>query len=309
MGRHYDFYEFSEALSLINADPYESEIRFITYLDKYPYDYSAYTYYASVLISIRKLDEAEKVLDDVCLMASNDSYFNKNISLYKTFLERYNYAKVKLLSYQNKYLDLYKTYIQPIYDTKAIITLDIDELTNNQTNKDGVNFTGLKLFCLKKIGDSQLAFKESSPYLFRQICRYSNDSFMEHIKKHMMDYNTNMEKNNVTLFVPDFPIDRVLKEVRNNIPNDKGLYFGFLDDTYTFKMDGCGRVNNKLTDYFQIVCLHDTKDFITMYPTLEGEYLPYIDLNYLNKDEQIINCKVKRKSQIDKFNQKYGTKL
>ena len=40
-----------------------------------------------------------------------------------------------------------------------------------------------------------------------------------------------------------------------------------------------------------------------MYPADDCENLPYTDLNYLN--EEITNPKVKRLSQIDKFNQRY----
>ena len=68
-------------------------------------------------------------------------------------------------------------------------------------------------------------------------------------------------------------------------------------------MNECGRVDNKLANYFKVVCLHDTKDFITMCPVLEGENLPYIDINYLKEEKE--TSKVKRISQTEKFYQRY----
>ena len=42
-----------------------------------------------------------------------------------------------------------------------------------------------------------------------------------------------------------------------------------------------------------------------MYPSLNCENLPYIDLNYLKQNINEENTKVKKISQIDKFNQRY----
>ena len=58
----------------------------------------------------------------------------------------------------------------------------------------------------------------------------------------------------------------------------------------------------KITDYFKVICFHNTSNFITMLPVAEGEFLPHVDLNYMLSES---NHKVKIKSQIDKFNQRY----
>ena len=306
--KYYDNYEFLQVLALMNIDPYECEARFIEYLDKYPHDYTSYTYYASLLVLLRKYEQAEDILEKTNLRVLNDLSFKNDSELYKTYIKNYNYSKIKLLIFQNKYMELYNTYIKPRNNYTCLDSLNIDELSNTQTNNKGIDFRGLKLFCWKKMGMMNISKKEKYSYLFKQIIEYNDDEFLDHIKKHLMDYNTNADENNNSMFVENFPIQEVLDEVKKMIPNDRGLHFGFLDDTYTFKYDECGRVNNKITNYFQVICIHDTNDIITMYPTLEGDYLPYIDLNILNSNKQNDNVKVKRKSQIDKFNQRFAKK-
>ena len=44
-------------------------------------------------------------------------------------------------------------------------------------------------------------------------------------------------------------------------------------------------------------------DIITIFPTTIGEYLPQIDLTHLTYQEK--ETKVRRLSQIDKFNKRY----
>ena len=90
------------------------------------------------------------------------------------------------------------------------------------------------------------------------------------------------------------------------MPSDKRLFAGTYDDTYIFKYDNCGRDNNKSVDFFRVVCFHDTNEIITLCPASECECLPYVDLNYLIRDNEI--PKVKRLSQTEKFKQRYNSK-
>ena len=84
--------------------------------------------------------------------------------------------------------------------------------------------------------------------------------------------------------------------------SDKMLYCGFVDNTYVYKYDCCGRVDGKVVDYFKVVCLHGTKNIITMYPIKKDHNLPCVDLNYLKENAK----EIKLTSQIDKFNQRYA---
>ena len=56
-------YEFKEAIDSIKIDPYLSRELFEKYLEKYPKDYCAYSYYASVLLLLGDLDKAREMID------------------------------------------------------------------------------------------------------------------------------------------------------------------------------------------------------------------------------------------------------
>ena len=135
---------------------------------------------------------------------------------------------------------------------------------------------------------------------------YREEDFREHIKKHLADDAINMEDASHAIFVPEFPIDEVIEEIKKYIPSDNCIYPGGIEDAYTFKYDKCGRDNYYMTDYFKAFCFHGTGDFITISPSVVKDInFPCIDLNYLRKNDDL---KVKRKSQIEKFNQRYNKK-
>ena len=74
---------------------------------------------------------------------------------------------------------------------------------------------------------------------------------------------------------------------------------------YVFRYDECGTSKKGPVDYIKVFTFNDTNDFITMYPCKDVERLSYVDLNYMRK---VNNTKVKRRSQIDKFNKRFGIK-
>ena len=195
---------------------------------------------------------------------------------------------VDLFGYFEKYDELYKLYL----DNKAYID-------NSKLNLQYINF-----YCRKKMGLSNNGRKNMvSGYMYGQMEEYSEGKFLEHIKKHMADYNMGLDKPNDNIFAPDFPIEKIVSEAKKYIPSDKGLFPGFLEDDYVFKYDSCGRDRNRVVDYFKVICFHNTSDFITMCPVYGYERYPYIDLNYIKKDDDI---KIKRRSQLDKFNSRYN---
>ena len=75
------------------------------------------------------------------------------------------------------------------------------------------------------------------------------------------------------------------------------------DDTYIFKYDKCGRVGNRLVDYINVVCFHNTRDIITVLPVNYGENLPHVDLNYMIEDKP--QKEIKRVSAVEKFNKRF----
>ena len=283
--KHYDKMAFNKILKLNSDDPFEAKKQFGIYLQEYPYDYAAYAFYASILIKIGKYEDAENILDYVENLLKYDTKIQNNVNRIKHINKAIDYSRIKLLLNQEKYAECYDLYLQD------------KEYVNSINLGDAVVF-----YCQMKLGIGKKS-KNNNSYLFGQMSHYEEDAFREHIKKHLADYAKDMENPSTGIFCPDFPIDEVIGEIKKYIPSHKKICSGFYDDEYIFKYDENGRNKYKMTDYFKVICFHNTCHFITMTPSLDCEKLPYIDLNYFVKSKE--DVKVKKLSQIDKFYQKY----
>ena len=82
------------------------------------------------------------------------------------------------------------------------------------------------------------------------------------------------------------------------------MFSGPFKNIYVFKYDHNGIYNGKSLDYFEIITLQDSNDIITMYPFDNKNGFPYIDITPKIEVEDDYR-KVKRMSQIEKFNQRY----
>lgn len=283
---YFNRWEFLNALSLIETDPYETKTRLENYISEYPNDYSAHIYYSYSLIRIGKFKEAENIIEITEKKASEDTLFLANQSNVNVFNNYLISARIKILSFQERYEELYEYCLK-----------HINEIKNLDLNRTF-------FYSKKKIGKIDLNRREKNSYIFRQIVEYKESDFLEHIKKHLFEYNIDIENPNACIFSSDFPLNKILEEIKKNIPSEKRIFPGDNDNLYTFKYDSCGKVDNKNTDYFNVVCFHNTKEIITMYPSLNCEKLPCIDLNHLNST--LNSNKVKRLNRIEKFNQRYN---
>lgn len=283
---YFNVWKFKQALELSETDPISASFLYEEYFKKYPKDYSGYPYYCANLIVIGQLDQAEKLLNYAEKEFEKDSQIRKSEKI-KKIEDNIFFTRVKLLCYQEKYEELYKFFVK------------------NYNRMNSINLNGAWFYVEKKLGKLSEKKRDVNEYLFRQITKYDENDFFDHIKKHLSSYNENVENPNAAIFEENFLLKEVVEEIKKYIPSDKRLLLGFYDDIYYFKYDGCGRSDKKLVNYFKVVCLHNSQDFITMYPVSGNENLPHIDLNYMKKEEPV---KVKRISQIDKFNQKYNIK-
>lgn len=287
MNKYFDIFEFQRIIDLMDTDPYSSLLLYEKYLNQYPNDYSAYLLYCSNLIILGKLDEAEKVYNYFEQKYDKDNSLNGTEKVEKIKISIV-FTKIKLLSYQGKYEELYKFCIKNkdiIIENKMVDALFYSKKMTNRLDSNKV---------------------ELNTYLFDQIAKYDEKHFLKHIKKHIQNVDETMEKQSNSIFSENFPIEKVIHEIKKYIPSDKKLFLGFYDNVYYFKCDGCGRVDNKLVDYIKVVCFNGTSNFITMCPVIGSKDLPCEDLNYLINEEN--STKVKRMSQIDKFNKKFNKK-
>ena len=285
---YFNHHEFLKALNIRTINLDLSLVRFKEYLNKYPYDYVATSYYISTLITAKRIIEAEEILFELEKNTHNNQSFQNHASNNSKVKASLLFCKVKLYLYQNDF--------KKCYD---ILMDNYHLLLNND-----IHCEATAMYCKKKLGyiSSDFTVKENE-YLRGQIIDYSEEKFLVHIKKHFPKSETNEDVK--AIFNEDFPINKVFPEIKKNLNTNLRLYTGLLEDTYIYKYDFCGKDKNKVTDYFKITAIHDTNDFITMCPCIEGEYLDHYDLNYLKVEDNNKN----NISQIDKFNKKYAKYL
>lgn len=286
--KYYDEFAFTEAISLIQTDPYKALSELKKYFDKYPLDYSSYPYYISTLMLIGEFDAAEEKLNYIQNIYDSGIYKKDER---RDAILRYSiiYAKFKLLCYQRKYEEAYNYYYDNINSIKKF---DVDKIL---------------FYCRMKMGlidENIIKERNYQPYFYRQIIDYQESDFIHHAKKHCKDtlYGDEEAKSE---FVSGFPFEEVVSEIKKYIPSEKRLYPGFMDNMYLFRYDGCGTCSEGSINFIKVITFDNSKNIITMYPFLQGEKFPYVDLNYMRK---VNNMKVKRRSQIDKFNDRYGIK-
>ena len=213
---------------------------------------------------------------------------NKDYMMLKAylFLESLLMARIKLYIYTKRYEEAYELMNQ---NPEAMRHLIRSNLT-------------VKFYLEKKLG---LEYSDDivEHYQCMQIIDYDYDRFLENVKR---SHGENTHNEGVSYFNSDFPYEEIISELKTIIPNNKRIYNGLIDNHYYFKYNQCGYDNGMVTDYFSLVTFDDSKEFITMYPIQEKEKYPYIDLNYLKKDELPPYKRVRRMSQMEKFNMKYG---
>ena len=283
--RYFNTHYFDKIKKIINTDPLKAKKEFEEYMMKYPLDYSAQTIYVSVLIRLQQFELAEKMLEEIELRMEKDGNF-------KTYYEKKDldetsvvFCRSALLCYQQRYSELYEFVLKTKYNKKK---LKIDSLIT---------------YCRKKLGILNINRETQTSYVIRQIIEYSEEEMLEHIKDHFEIYNDQLEDENDSKFVRNFPFDEVLKEIKKCIPSTIRICNGIYDDTYVFKYDHCGNCNYKPVNYFKVICFENTNQIITIYPCTECEKLPFVDLNYMKEQEE--TKKIKALSQREKFLKRY----
>jgi len=235
---HVNRRELDEIILISKKNPSQAISMFEEYLKKYPKSYSTYTLYAGTLIVLKRFDEAEKVLNNLDTIFEKDKNLIKGTKDYVLLQRDITFVKLKLLAYQKKFEELYDYYNEHCNELGSEYNLDF-----------------IKLFCLKKMGKAinVSKFKRKS-YLNGQIAEYSEKDFLGHIKGHFSEYNDLEHDHYASVFSGEFPVYKVIDEIKKYIPSNKGLCLGFFEDTYIFKFDNCGVEGGKRTDYFKVVC-------------------------------------------------------
>ena len=286
--KFFDTFEYERLIKLIESDIYAAKEGFEDYLIRYKDDMSAHVRYASILITLGEFDKVDKILQMIEYRLAKSSIYKEDEYKGNSIRRALLFNRARLYAFQNKTWDS----LHIIFNNPDVFeTIDkhnifyLRNLVNNHIDKSDRD--------------------RNNSYIYRQIINYKEEDFIDHIKKHKADFNENDRTVSPSFFSYDTPIEKLIDGVKNNLNKENALNTGFISNTYLFKYDACGRSDNKITDYFEVVTFNGTNKIITMYPTKTPNNRKFVDLNYLKEKEEETS-KVKVISQIDKFNRRYN---
>ena len=284
MKKYYDEWERQQLLKTRDEDPYLTLEKAKQYVSEYS-DYMGYLTYAGLLIDLNKMSEAKEILD----------YVKPNSKIYNDYYKRVDCAEVIPLRYISELIRYY------IYTEDYEKAYEVCEKHIIFLKSKIKHIYAIEAFLFDKLDMNDKI--QNTGYLTSQIVDYSVDRFKEHISSHLKEDDIEYYRHK-SIFSTDFPLDKVLEEILKRIPNENRLYFNcFVHDKYIFKFDNCGRMDGTIADFIEVTTLHGTNKLITMHPNINGEKYPHEDLNFLKDTSK---ARVRKMSQIEKFNKKYN---
>lgn len=242
----------------------------IPYCQKYPKDNCARTLCIHTLLNLGLISDARIMLEETTV----DETFTEDTknSLY--------YANIKLLILEGKY--------QKCLDYML-------EHDNKFYKEEEIYYA--RAFCKKRLGLPTFSADFNS-YVYKQIINYSKARFYNNVRKYHMSDNESRRT-----FNSDFPLKKAINITSNLLDKSEKVYRNLYFYETTFKYNNCGIVGYQQANYIKVKTLNDSKDIMFFYPSLNEEKAPYIDIS---NSFHIEKPKVKRLSQIEKFNKKYN---
>lgn len=149
----------------------------------------------------------------------------------------------------------------------------------------------LKLYTDKKVGKP--IPKQDYKYTEKQIVDYSEDKAIKYIGE------LHTENDALSVFGDDININTLFYQVKANIKNITPNISSLLDE-YILTVPNVGYGPTGATDKIKVLCLPNTDSIITMYPINQNGSKPV--------EEERPKAAIKRMSQIEKFNARYGKK-
>lgn len=255
---------------------------------------------AEYKLRIGLLDEAMHLYNELLNNSYNDEYNDKillNISHILASKKQYIEAKkclekIESSKYYNNalkelmYIELYEKNFSKAYE----YFLSIDN--NIEYEKESIE--RIKLMLLKNLNIPTVCPVEKS-YTKKQIINYDKDLAINHIKEHTIP----TQEENVSYFNENIDIEKLYDEIKPFLVSDNLIELTTMAK-YKIKYPRVGINNGKIVDELIVITKLYNDDIITMYP--ENSYIEIEE----EQPEEIKNIKVKRLSQIEKFNKKYS---
>ena len=285
--KYYDFKSSKNIEKIMEQDVFQAIDLYEQYTEVYPKDYASYKNYLCLLIRVGNFEKTAEVLRNLEIKILDGQLKKvKDGKTKKSLIETIIYIKLQLLIHTEKYEE----------------ALEYIETNNNLIDINNFNKGGYIAYLKKQLGIpfELKEIEKKNSYLFRQLDSYSEQAFLEHSKRHIEGYTDEKIR---ALFYTDFPIEKIFEEAKKNYLFENRIISGVISDEYYFKYDRCGVKDGISCDYFVVRTFANIQEYLTMFPQDNINTYPYIDLNYLKED---IKPKIRKLSQIDKFNQRYG---
>ncbi|MBP3461310.1 MAG: hypothetical protein J6K21_02760 [Bacilli bacterium] len=234
-------------------------------------------YEDNVLYYLGKIELMDKNYDNAIQYFSKIS--DKKVKTYKS-------AKLKeimILIKQEKYKEAYELF-------KIV--------SNIKLNIESDNLERMILIYLNKKLNLNIDIK-CNHYIEKLIVEYNKEVVIKHISKHKY-YDSN--KSIHTLFNHGIDIEKIYDFAYNNISEENYIDNNFTD-CYILRYNNVGINEKGVYNYLKVVTLPNSKEIITIYPC------DNIHINNIIYNEEINTLekpKIKKISQVDKFNKKYG---
>lgn len=203
-------------------------------------------------------------------------------------INNYSFKIDKYLTYANYYLIITK-FRQKKYEETLVLINNLNNIKRLSDNyKRDIKL--LKFYINNILGKAVFP----SRYSEKQVISYSKKNAIKHIVDH------HFNDNNKSTFNDEKEIEEIYDYVRDNINSSQKLISGFLDRYIIDFPKDIGTDNNRKLRSVTVVCIPDTDNILTMYPY---RYEQILDDSLIENSNKI---KVKRLSQIEKFNKKYN---
>ncbi len=257
------------------------------YINDYPDDIYGVTFYTRELYKLGEYEEALDILN--------------------------NYPKC-----ENKFLVMiYREKIYALYALgKYSEVLDVIKKLQDIENIGGA-IAFIKNKCLLLIDDNENVDEyDESFYVFNQSLKYDKDKALDHIIRHKSRINKK-NKPIYGYFNDDIDVYELIEELemitKYSDVDQKAM--NLITDLYYFYYPNIGYVNGEKTNYMKVITIKGTTNIINAMPCyfarsrVMNNYFQ-IKKKYIIEPDEIEESspRVKKLSQIEKFNARYGIK-
>lgn len=230
---------------------------------------------AKVELAKGNFEKAEEYLSHICVNKEN---VNSSYTVYYLLI---------LIKFRLKKYD----------EAQYMINIIKDNIDLNYIDQKNVYFELRRIDLYIRNANKEIIELDDLVYTERQMVSYRDDDALRHITKHHI---TNA---NTSAFYENIDVNEVYEYAKEKIKEETAIYDSMFDK-YIIKYNNIGFnvKNGDNVNQLTILTLPDTDKIITMYPCDGSESIFTIE-EFEPKEKP----KVKKLSQIEKFNKKYGT--